>query len=212
MEDLVGSASLPRLILIGDGFTDRAMWDRILDVAEDVPWIHLRDHEAHEATFHRQATELVEHIWMVSPSTMISINGHLKTADELGTGYHAGTRGATVAQARKQLGPEALVGFSAHYVTEAQQAVKDGADYVFFSPIFASPSKPGHLGLGLEELRTFCDRMRDTAPVFALGGITPERVTGCLEAGAYGVGVLSGILGKDDSRKAALEFLDALVV
>ncbi len=203
------NVSLPRLILIGDRFTDRAVWDAILKVAEEVPWIHLRDHDADAAAFRSSAEELVERIRMLSPGTMISINGRLAVAEKLGVHYHVGSRGDSVETARKRLPIDAVIGFSAHYVTEAQQAIRDGADYVFFSPIFASPSKPGHVGVGLGELRTFTERVQDV-PVFAVGGITPDRVPLCLEAGAYGVGVLSGILQKDDPEQAAIDFLAEL--
>lgn len=203
------NVSLPRLILIGDGFTDSDVWDDILEVAEEVPWIHLRDHEADDASFRESATELVERIRMISPGTMISINGRLGIAAELEVNYHVGSRGETVSKARKKLPNDAVIGFSAHYVTEAQQAIRDGADYVFFSPIFASPSKPGHVGVGLDELRTFTERVSD-APVYAVGGVTPARVGPCLNNGAYGVAVLSGILFEDDVEQAALEYLDQL--
>lgn len=201
--------SLPRLILIGDRFTDQAVWDRILEVAEVVPWIHLRDHEADSESFSTAAAELVERIRMVAPGTMLSVNGRLDVAEELGLGYHVGTHGESIAKARKRLPVDSVIGFSAHYVTEAQQAIRDGADYVFFSPIFASPSKPGHVGVGLDELRTFTERIQDI-PVFAVGGVTPERVRLCLEAGAHGVAVLSGILQQDDVERAALDYLDEL--
>lgn len=200
-------ASLARLILIGDQFTDRDVWDRILEVAEEVPWIHLRDHEADDKSFRESALELVERIRTVSPGTMISVNGRLKLAEEMEVGYHVGAHGESVLKARKRLPVDTVIGFSAHYVTEAQQAIRDGADYVFFSPIFASPSKPGHVGVGLDELRTFTERISD-APVYAVGGVTPERVGPCLDSGAYGVAVLSGILHKDDVEQAAIEYLE----
>lgn len=210
MEDLLATASLPRLILIGDGFTDSKRWNEILEASEHVPWVHLRDHDATDKVFRAQAVDLAEHIWDVSPATMVSINRRLNVAAELEAGFHAGAEGGSVAEARKRLGPEPVVGFSAHYLTEAKAAVADGADYVFFSPIFASPSKPGYVGVGVDELREFCERIGDDVPVYAVGGLTPQRVEPCLEAGAHGVAVLSGILHEKDFRKAAEAFLDAL--
>lgn len=208
MEDL--SATLPRLILIGDGFTDAERWNEVLEASEHVPWVQLRDHDAPLGTFREQAADLAAHIREVSPATMISVNARLDVAAQLEAGFHAGAEGATVAEARMRLGPVPVVGFSAHYLTEAKTAVADGADYVFFSPIFASPSKPGYVGVGVEELREFCKRIGADVPVYALGGITPERVEPCLEAGAYGVAVLSGILHQEDFRAAAESYLDAL--
>lgn len=210
MNDLLSGESLPRLILIGDGFTDRKRWDQILSACEYVPWVHLRDHEADAGTFRENAEELAEHIWSISPATMISVNARLDVAEELEAGFHAGSKGDDVSTARNRLGPEAVIGFSAHYLTEAQAAVQDGADYLFFSPIFASPSKPGHMGVGLDELRTFCEGIGDDAVVYAVGGVTPERVESCLTAGAHGVGVLSGILHEEDVQAAAEAYLDVL--
>jgi len=210
MEDMRAAAGLPRLILIGDRFTESKRWNDVLEASEHVPWVHVRDHDASEEAFRAQAVELSEHVRAVAPATMISINGRLDVAEELETGFHTGAEGVPVSEARKRLGPEAIVGFSAHYLTEAKAALSDGADYVFFSPIFASPSKPGYVGVGVEELREFCARMGNDVPVYAVGGLTPERVGPCLEAGAYGAAVLSGILHQDDFGSAAEAFLDAL--
>jgi thiamine-phosphate pyrophosphorylase len=113
-----------------------------------------------------------------------------------------------VAEARRQR-PDALLSYAAHTSEEAQRAVEQGADAVLFSPIFPTASKPGHAGVGLDALAACCTAM-PTALVFALGGITPERVAACCEAGAYGVAILSGILHADDPAAAALRYTEAL--
>lgn len=210
MEEILASLRLPRLILIGDGFTQPDRRQRILDAAEHVPWVHLRDPDASAEVFRKHARELVKEIRERAPDCKISVNGNLKAAEELEVAFHTGTDGPSVSEARKLLGPEPTIGYSAHYLTEAQAAAADGADYVFFSPIFASPSKPGFVGVGVGELREFCERLGDAAYVFALGGITPKKVEKCLEAGAYGVAVHSGIMHEDDLKAASEAYLDEL--
>jgi thiamine-phosphate pyrophosphorylase len=85
-----------------------------------------------------------------------------------------------------------LLGRSCHSGAEVVSAAGQGCDYVTVSPVFATPSKPGYgpaLGLdGLAELT------RLGPPAYALGGVRPEQVRGCLDAGARGVAVLGPIM------------------
>jgi hypothetical protein len=82
-----------------------------------------------------------------------------------------------------------LYGQSCHSVSELEQAVCSGADYVFFSPIFPTSSHPDALPVGLEKLAAFCTC--SPIPVYALGGITNENEAVCLAAGAYGIAAIS---------------------
>jgi thiamine-phosphate pyrophosphorylase len=110
--------------------------------------------------------------------------------------------------ARERLGPDAVIGFSAHEEKEVTGPQAAHVDYFFFSPIFPTESKPGHPGTGIETLSRICAATE--VPVFALGGITPARVGLCLEAGVQGVAVLSGILDAKDPARAAKAFLRAV--
>ncbi|MQA36393.1 thiamine phosphate synthase, partial [Modestobacter roseus] len=82
----------------------------------------------------------------------------------------------------------ALVGRSCHDAVEVAQAAAEGCDWVFVSPVNPTPSKPGYgppLGLpGLARLAA------GAPPVYALGGVRPDDVAGCLAAGAHGVAVM----------------------
>ena len=203
-------ARWPRLLLVGDGFTDGDRMDRILEASRCLPWIHLRDRSASESIFRERAWALVTRLRGVSPEAMISVSGRLDVAEALGCGYHAGSYGASVAEARRRLGDGALIGFSAHHLTEARAPLTEGAHYVFFSPVFDSLSKPGYAGVGVGALQTFCRDLGKDVPVYALGGITPGRAASCIEVGAWGVAVLSGILAESDTRRAAGAYLAAL--
>jgi thiamine-phosphate diphosphorylase len=86
----------------------------------------------------------------------------------------------------------ALVGRSCHSLDELARARAEGCDYVTVSPVFQTASKPGYgppLGpTGLAEL------VAGAPPVYALGGVQPEDVPGCLAAGARGVAVMGTIM------------------
>jgi thiamine-phosphate pyrophosphorylase len=92
---------------------------------------------------------------------------------------------------------------------EALQAKRDGVDYLVFSPVFPTSSKPDHPGAGLMALRAVCERAAPL-PVMALGGVTPEGTGDCLDTGASGVAVLSGILAAADPPQAVRAYLRAL--
>lgn len=86
----------------------------------------------------------------------------------------------------------AIVGRSCHSGADVDRAVYEGCDYIFASPVYETASKPGYgPGLGPTGLATLC---RPGMPVFALGGVLPDRVAECLRAGAYGVAVMGPVL------------------
>ncbi|NBB99355.1 MAG: thiamine phosphate synthase [Bacteroidetes bacterium] len=202
--------SLPRLVLIGEAFTTPAQADRLLAaVGAGINWVHLRAHEASTDRFRRAARGLVPWLRAASPSVLVSINSRLPVARELRTGFHTGAEGPSLRVARLRLGAAPPLGYSAHAAAEASTAVRAGATYVFLSPIFPTSSKPGHPGVGLQALADVVAHVAP-APVYALGGITPARIATCLEAGAYGVAVLSGILHANDAAAAARRYLQAL--
>ena len=85
-----------------------------------------------------------------------------------------------------------LVGSSAHNLAEAQQQAAEGADFITYSPIFPTSSKPGHT-VGLCALAQVSEMI--DIPVFALGGIKPRNIVSCQRVGAFGVAVMSGMMG-----------------
>ncbi|HMS84886.1 MAG TPA: thiamine phosphate synthase [Nitrospira sp.] len=110
---------------------------------------------------------------------------------------------------RTLIGPRRLVGISTHSVDEVQRANQSGADYVVFGPIFDTPSKRSFgPPLGLRLLTEVC--RRSSIPVFAIGGITCERVQDVRRAGAHGVAVIGALLTRDDIGAAVREFIHAL--
>lgn len=90
-----------------------------------------------------------------------------------------------------------LIGRSCHSLDEARQAERDGADYVFFGPVFTTPSK-ARFGppQGADALAAVCRSVR--LPVVAIGGITLDNAGVCLAAGAAGVAAIRLFQESDD--------------
>jgi len=112
-------------------------------------------------------------------------------------GVHLGKAGLPVSAARRILGSQQLIGYSAHSLDEALCAQQDGADFVTMGPVYQTPSKALYgepLGL-----RALADAARVvTIPVFALGGVKQASVAEVLAAGARGVALISAIMAAPD--------------
>ena len=101
--------------------------------------------------------------------------------------------------------PDLIVGVSTHSLEAAQIAEAKGADYITFSPIYATPSKANYgppQGLGL--LRQVSQEVN--LPVLALGGITLHRVSECLEQGAFGVALISDIWNSSHIKEHSFKY------
>lgn len=122
-------------------------------------------------------------------------------------GAHLGGGDPTVLRgARAALGPDLLLGYSAHSLQEAQEAERLGASYVSFSPVFGAISKRHPLRpRGLAELARVARAL--TIPVFALGGVEPRHALLLREAGASGASMIGGILDAADPAQAVRGFL-----
>jgi thiamine-phosphate pyrophosphorylase len=82
-----------------------------------------------------------------------------------------------------------LIGASCHSLEGAKAAVRDGADYVFFGPVFSTPSKIKFGDpQGLKKLTAICGAVE--VPVIAIGGITLENAGECVAAGAAGIAAI----------------------
>ena len=123
-------------------------------------------------------------------------------------GVHLGAEAVPVADARAFLGPDALIGYSAHGADEARAAAKAGASYVSLSPVYATGSKPGTEPRGAAWLAASVAGL--TVPALALGGVTPERIPELRAAGAWGVVAIAALGAAPDPEAAAREFRRAL--
>jgi thiamine-phosphate pyrophosphorylase len=123
-------------------------------------------------------------------------------------GVHLPVTGVGPAEARRLLGPAALVGVSCHSAAEVARGRAGGADYATFGPVWATPSKARYgPPVGLERLR---EASRLGLPLLALGGVEPGLVPQALAAGAAGVAVLRAWLAGPEPAAAVRALLDAV--
>lgn len=131
------------------------------------------------------------------------LNGSPELAADIGAdGVHLGIHSCQIPAARSILGERSLIGYSAHSTQDAESAADQGADFITFSPIYHTASKSQYgQPQGLQALANICKR--SPIPVYALGGITSTRVSEVLNAGAYGVALISAILAATDVQNSA---------
>lgn len=130
------------------------------------------------------------------PPAVVLVNGRLDIALAAGAdGAHLPGDGVPIAPLRRRFGPGIILGRSTHSVEEVERAMRDGADYVTFGPVYATPSKQRYgPPKGIEELA------RAAAvgiPVYALGGVTLARFEELAAAGAAGAAAIRLFQGTD---------------
>ena len=135
------------------------------------------------------------------------INTSRYVAREVGAaGVHLPANAESVETIKAGTGDNLYVGCSVHGLDAAQKRKTEGADFVTYSPIYRTASKPGYgPAVGIARLSEVAETVK--LPVFALGGITPARVAECLAAGAFGVAVMSGVMSRADAGKQARRYL-----
>ena len=108
-------------------------------------------------------------------------------------GVHLGMEDIPVNDARKLLGGKKIIGATAHTLSEAKIAVREGADYIGFGHIYATGSKIRTTKpVGVRKLTEICRKVK--LPVIAIGGISSVNAADVMEAGAYGFAVIGSVL------------------
>jgi thiamine-phosphate pyrophosphorylase len=107
-------------------------------------------------------------------------------------GVHVGQDDDSIAVARKKAGRPILVGKSTHSLEQARAAQREGADYIGFGPILATPTKPDYAPIGLGDIRAVHDDVG--VPIFCIGGINIDNLQSVIDAGARRVVMVSALL------------------
>jgi thiamine-phosphate pyrophosphorylase len=185
-----------------------------LAAAAGVDWIQLREKDLsgkQSSVLTRAALRRVSNRSNETTAhARIIINDRLDVAiTERAGGVHLGENSLPVqdakrlvagSQSAKALPSGFLLGVSCHSLEAAQSAAAAGAGYIFFGPVFATPSKAGYgPPQGLARLAQVCSSVK--IPVLAIGGITAENAPTCLSSGASGIAAIR--LFQDSANLAA---------
>jgi thiamine-phosphate diphosphorylase len=163
--------------------------------------LHLRLREAAGATLYALASRLSA--VASARGARLLVNDRVDVALAAGCdGVQLGTRSMSPRDARRLVGPDALIGASAHSREEA--AAAEGADFLLVGTLYESGTHPGRAAAGTGLLRGL------PLPAIGIGGITPARVPEVLAAGGAGVAVVRGIWRAASPREALRDYLSAL--
>ncbi len=126
-------------------------------------------------------------------------------------GVHLGQDDLPIAEARRILGDDAIIGATASTVEEAKRAEDAGASYIGFGPVFATTSKANPQPIrGLHALE---EAVRGVSvPVIAIAGITAARIPSVMGTGAHGVAVMTAVSLASDPAAAVGELREAIDV
>lgn len=126
-------------------------------------------------------------------------------------GVHLARTSMTVKDARELMGKEKLIGVSCHSVEEVEEAQADGADFVTIGPIYDTPSKRQY---GVPVGTSLLNKVKGSSmKKFALGGVKLhshdgiDRIAECINGGADGIALISGILASKDVEQTAKEYI-----
>ena len=169
-------------------------------IAGGVDLIQLRAKELASAQIAEIAADL--HPLTAGRGVPLIINDHPEIARVVpAEGVHLGQDDLPIAEARKIAGADCMVGKSTHSVDQAIRAFYEGADYIGFGPIFATPTKPDYPPIGLDEIERVHDAVR--IPIFCIGGIKLDNLSEVIKAGARRVVIVSGLLQAGDAAEYA---------
>jgi thiamine-phosphate diphosphorylase len=155
-------------------------------------------------------TELATRLKRVSDETgsQLWVNDRLDVAiaGRL-AGVQLGSRSMPPKEARRLLGHSCRIGCSVHGAGEALIRLKQGADVALLGNVFPTASHPGRAALGLAVVTEAAVAGR---PIVAIGGMKVDKVQSTIEAGAWGVAVLSGVWHAGDPGAEVRRYLEAL--
>lgn len=187
----------------------------LLYAVTDSAWLHgrtlascVREALAGGATFvqlrekHMSTDELVEEAKTILPicreaRVPFLIDDDVEAARLVGAdGVHVGQSDTACAEARRILGPDAIVGVSAQTVEQAVAAEQAGADYLGVGALIPTPTKPDAVDVTPEELARICRAVG--IPVVGIGGLHLSTVDILDGTGAAGAAVVSAIFAAED--------------
>ena len=179
--------------IIDLGYVERRDAARIVAqmIEGGVDLIQLRGKEKSISELMELSAEL--HELTVQSFTPLIVNDYAEIARQVPVeGVHVGQNDAPIEIVRQKAAREILVGKSTHSLEQARSAQREGADYIGFGPIFATPTKPDYPAIGLHHIRRVHAEVN--LPIFCIGGINIDNLQNVIDAGAKRVVMVSALL------------------
>lgn len=191
------------------GVTDRRWLHgrHLADVARDAiaggaTFIQLREKHADHDQIVAMARELAG--LCRDAGVPFVLDDEVAIAAEVGAdGVHVGQDDIACAEARRLLGPDAIIGVSAHTVAQARAAQEAGADYIGAGALIATPTKPDAAVVSARELQRMTAAV--DIPIVGIGGLNARTVEVLAGSGAAGAAVVSALFAAADPAAAARE-------
>lgn len=167
-----------------------------------IPLVQIREKQISAKLLYELVIEVIQ--IAKNSATKILVNDRADVALAAGVGgVHLTSRSLSAQTIRENFPAQFLIGVSVHSPEKAEQARREGADFVTFGPIFSTPGKGAPKGL--EKLREVCDGLRGF-PVIALGGIDWANYEAVLSAGAAGLAAIRFLNDAENLRKFSEKF------
>jgi thiamine-phosphate pyrophosphorylase len=116
-------------------------------------------------------------------------------------GVHVGQDDTPVERARREIGPDRILGLSTHTAHDVDSVRSDTVDYIGVGPVFATPTKPGRPAVGPELVSYAAGHAG--VPFFAIGGLDYHNLDPIVRAGAERIAVVRAIADAEDPEQAA---------
>lgn len=170
--------------------------------------IQLREKKLDYEAFLEEAREMVTLCRQYNVPFII--NDAVEIAIKVGAdGVHVGQDDMKVSDVRKKVGPNMIVGVSAHNIEEAKEAIINGADYLGIGAVFSTSTKLDVKTISYDKLKEICDAV--DVPTVAIGGISKDNIVKLAGSGVDGVAVVSAIFAAKDPGKATRELKEQVV-
>lgn len=196
----------PRLYLVTDrGLSLGRPIEAVVEAAVrgGVTAVQLREKEDPGAEFRSSALRLKTLLDRIGVPLIVNDSVEI-AAESRAAGVHLGQGDASITEARRILGPGAIIGLSVETLEQAEAAARLDLDYLSVSPVFSTPTKKNAgPAWGLDGLRNL--RARTPKPLVAIGGINASNAASVLAAGADGLALVAAICSAPDPESAARE-------
>lgn len=170
-----------------------------------VTFVQLREKELDEEAFLTEARNIKK----ITDDYQIPfvINDNVEVALACGAdGVHIGQNDQPVAEVRRKIGNQKILGVSAQTVEQAIKAEADGADYLGVGAVFSTSTKKDAITVSFQQLQAICRAV--SIPVVAIGGIHENNVEQLTGSGIDGIAVVSAIFSKADIIQASKQLYE----